>query len=79
MTISSGQHQAVIVIGSGIGGLSMAIILAKLGYNVTVIEKNKLSIKETTLIRRGDRAYDLKTKRWRKIRLGQKKKRGKNL
>jgi phytoene dehydrogenase-like protein len=41
MTLSSGQNQAVVVIGSGIGGLSMAIILAKLGFDVTVIEKNK--------------------------------------
>ena len=30
-----------VIIGSGIGGLSSAIILLKLGYDVTVIEKNK--------------------------------------
>jgi len=30
-----------LVIGSGIGGLSMAIVLSKLGYTVTVIEKNR--------------------------------------
>ncbi|MBN2040522.1 MAG: NAD(P)/FAD-dependent oxidoreductase [Spirochaetes bacterium] len=30
-----------VIIGSGIGGLSSAIILLKLGYNVTVVEKNK--------------------------------------
>ncbi len=30
----------VLIIGSGIGGLSIAIILARLGYDVTVIEKN---------------------------------------
>ncbi len=30
----------VVVIGSGIGGLSTGIILAKLGYPVTVVEKN---------------------------------------
>ena len=29
-----------LIIGSGIGGLSSAIILAKLGYDVTVLEKN---------------------------------------
>ena len=31
----------VLIIGSGIGGLSAGIILAKLGFDVTVIEKNK--------------------------------------
>ena len=35
------QSHKAIVIGSGIGGLSMAIILAKLGFWVTVIEKNR--------------------------------------
>lgn len=32
----------VIVIGSGVGGLSTAIILAKIGFDVTVLEKNFL-------------------------------------
>lgn len=32
----------VVVIGSGIGGLTAAIILLKLGYQVTVVEKNPL-------------------------------------
>ena len=31
----------VLIIGAGIGGLSMAIILAKLGFEVTVLEKNR--------------------------------------
>ena len=34
------NHKALIL-GSGIGGLSMAIILSKLGFDVTVIEKNR--------------------------------------
>jgi phytoene dehydrogenase-like protein len=34
------EKDNVLIIGSGIGGLSMAIILAKLGFGVTVIEKN---------------------------------------
>ena len=38
---SSPSNEKVLIIGSGIGGLSTAIILAKLGYDVTVIEKNK--------------------------------------
>lgn len=33
--------EKVLIIGSGIGGLSSAIILAKLGYDVTVLEKNR--------------------------------------
>lgn len=35
------QNKKVLIIGSGIGGLSMAIILSKLGFRVTVIEKNR--------------------------------------
>ncbi len=31
----------VIVVGSGIGGLSCGIVLARLGYDVTVLEKNR--------------------------------------
>jgi all-trans-retinol 13,14-reductase len=34
-------REKVLVIGSGIGGLSAGIILAKLGFEVTVIEKNR--------------------------------------
>jgi phytoene dehydrogenase-like protein len=41
MPIATGKPQAAIIIGSGIGGLSMAIILAKLGFDVTVVEKNE--------------------------------------
>lgn len=35
------QNEKALVVGSGIGGLSMAIILSKLGFGVTVIEKNR--------------------------------------
>ncbi len=35
------DHKDVLIIGSGIGGLSCGIILLKLGYSVTIIEKNK--------------------------------------
>ena len=35
------QNNKALVIGAGIGGLSMAIILSKLGYAVTVVEKNR--------------------------------------
>ena len=34
------MKQSVIIIGSGIGGLGAAALLAKSGYEVTVIEKN---------------------------------------
>jgi all-trans-retinol 13,14-reductase len=33
--------EKVLVIGSGIGGLSLGIILARLGFDVTIIEKNR--------------------------------------
>ncbi len=36
----SSLSRKVLIIGAGIGGLSTAIILAKLGYDVTVLEKN---------------------------------------
>lgn len=36
----SGSTDAIII-GSGIGGLTAAIILAKLGYGVTIVEKNR--------------------------------------
>ena len=35
------KTEQVLIVGSGIGGLSTGIILAKLGYNVTVFEKNR--------------------------------------
>jgi all-trans-retinol 13,14-reductase len=35
------KQKEVLIIGSGIGGLSSGIVLLKLGYNVTVIEKNR--------------------------------------
>jgi all-trans-retinol 13,14-reductase len=41
MPTSVGVQEKVLVIGSGIGGLSTGIILAKLGFDVTVIEKNR--------------------------------------
>ena len=42
MKTNSSSLKDVLIIGSGIGGLTTAIILAKLGYHVTVIEKNRL-------------------------------------
>ncbi len=35
------ENQKALIVGSGIGGLSMGILLAKLGFSVTVIEKNR--------------------------------------
>lgn len=34
------QGKAVVIVGSGIGGLASANLLAKMGYRVTVVEKN---------------------------------------
>jgi len=42
MKTNSSSLKDVLIIGSGIGGLTTSIILAKLGYHVTVIEKNRL-------------------------------------
>jgi phytoene dehydrogenase-like protein len=35
------HSEKVLIIGSGMGGLSMGIILSKLGFDVTVVEKNR--------------------------------------
>lgn len=35
------KTEKVLIVGSGVGGLSTGIILAKLGYNVTILEKNR--------------------------------------
>ena len=35
-------ENSVIIIGSGIGGLECAFILAKHGYKVTVLEKERI-------------------------------------
>jgi phytoene dehydrogenase-like protein len=42
MEIDRSASQNALVIGSGVGGLSTAIILAQLGFQTTVIEKNPL-------------------------------------
>ena len=42
MEINQSDSQKALVIGSGVGGLSTAIILARLGFKTTVIEKNPL-------------------------------------
>ena len=39
--MSQDRNRKVLIIGAGIGGLSMAIILARLGFEVTVLEKNQ--------------------------------------
>lgn len=41
MTSPRSSPKTVLIIGSGIGGLSTAIILAQLGFEVTVVEKNR--------------------------------------
>jgi len=42
MEINRSDSQNALVIGSGVGGLTTAIILAQLGFRTTVIEKNHL-------------------------------------
>lgn len=41
MKSQTAHSDKVAIIGSGVGGLSTAVILAKLGYDVTVFEKNR--------------------------------------
>ena len=41
MSTDTPAPQQALIIGSGIGGLSTAIILTKLGFDVTVVEKNR--------------------------------------
>ena len=36
-------NKKVVIIGAGIGGLATAALLGKEGYQVTVIEKNKMT------------------------------------
>ena len=38
--MSAADNQRVIVIGAGLGGMSAAIMLARNGFKVTVLEKN---------------------------------------
>ena len=35
------MEKSVLIVGAGIGGLSTALRLAKKGYKVTILEKNK--------------------------------------
>jgi all-trans-retinol 13,14-reductase len=42
MTVAGDEATDMVIIGSGIGGLTTAIILLKLGYRVTIVEKNPL-------------------------------------
>ena len=39
---SKKSKKSVIIIGSGFGGIGSAAILAKDGYDVTVLEKNEM-------------------------------------
>ena len=34
------MYNSVVIIGSGLGGLSCGVVLAKNGYNVTVLEQS---------------------------------------
>jgi phytoene dehydrogenase-like protein len=42
MKVACDEATDMVIIGSGIGGLTAAILLLKLGYRVTVVEKNPL-------------------------------------
>lgn len=43
MTIDLSRPKSVVIIGSGAGGLTTGILLARSGFNVTILEKNRLA------------------------------------
>lgn len=49
----------VVVIGAGFGGLSAAALLAKDGYNVTVLEKNNMSGGRARVLREAGFVFDM--------------------
>ena len=46
--INPAEGKNVVIIGSGVGGLSTGIILSLLNYSVTIVEKNPLLLVRVT-------------------------------
>lgn len=53
------MKQRVVIIGSGVGGLSSACLLAKSGYDVTVIEKNESCGGRASLFSKDGYTFDM--------------------
>ena len=52
------MKQRCIIIGSGLGGLSCGVILARNGYDVTILEKNARIGGCLQCFRRGDAKFE---------------------
>lgn len=57
-TMSESNRKKVIIIGSGIGGTSIAARLAKNGFDVTVYEKNSFSGGRLSLLHKNGHRFD---------------------
>jgi len=53
------QRKHIVIIGAGIGGTCLAARLGKLGYQVTVLEKNSFSGGRCSLIEHGGHRWDV--------------------
>jgi diapolycopene oxygenase len=53
------RHEGIAVIGSGLGGLSAACVLAARGYRVTVYEKNEWIGGKAAVLREGGFRFDM--------------------
>ncbi|UCG26243.1 MAG: NAD(P)/FAD-dependent oxidoreductase, partial [Chloroflexota bacterium] len=51
--------QSVLVIGAGLGGITTAALLARQGYNVTVLEKNEIPGGRCGQINRDGHRFDV--------------------
>ena len=53
------SERSIGVIGSGLGGLSAACVLASRGYQVTVFEKNEWIGGKAAVLREGGHRFDM--------------------
>jgi len=57
--MSTGGKKQVVVIGAGLGGMSAAIMLARSGFSVTVVEKNSHTGGKLNQLKSGGFSFDL--------------------
>lgn len=58
MTANAAEHWDVVVVGSGLGGLSCAASLGALGYRVLVLERHDLAGGNATVFRRNRKGHE---------------------